>query len=71
AIMLFQLDPWLAGWCLAPIPLLIGGALLYTFTAHTRYRAVREATSAMNSLLHDNLQGIRQIKGFGREPHEL
>jgi len=25
----------------------------------------------LNALLHDNLQGIRQIKGFGRETHEL
>ncbi len=70
SVMLFQLDPYLATWCLAPMPLLIGGAMVYTMTAHTRYRKVREATSAMNSLLHDNLQGIRQIKGFGREPHE-
>jgi len=40
-------------------------------TAHKRYRLVRQATSALNALLLDNLQGIRQIKGFGREPHEL
>ena len=55
----------------SPIPLLVGGALIYTTTAHSRYRLVREASSAMNALLNDNLQGIRQIKGFGREPHEL
>jgi ATP-binding cassette subfamily B protein len=55
---------------LIPVPLLVGGALWYTLTAHHRYRRQREASSALNALLMDNLQGIRQIKAFGRQPHE-
>nr|MBA2434227.1 ABC transporter ATP-binding protein [Chthoniobacterales bacterium] len=55
---------------LAPAPLLAGGALWYTLTAHRRYRLQRRASSAMNSLLHDNLAGIRQIKSFVREKEE-
>jgi ATP-binding cassette subfamily B protein len=69
--MMLRFNPQLAGLALLPIPLLAGGALIYTITAHKRYRLVRQATSAMNALLHDNLQGIRQIKGFGQESHEL
>lgn len=69
--MMFRFNAELAGWAIVPIPLLAVGALIYTLTAHKRYRLVRQATSALNALLHDNLQGIRQIKGFGREPHEL
>jgi ABC-type multidrug transport system fused ATPase/permease subunit len=69
--MMARFDAGLTWWSLAPVPLILGGVLLYTTTAHSRYRLVREATSALNALLHDNLQGIRQIKGFGREPHEL
>jgi len=60
----------LALLALTPLPLLIGGALWYTLTAHRRYRLQRRASSAMNSLLHDNLAGIRQIKSFAREPEE-
>jgi ATP-binding cassette, subfamily B, bacterial len=55
---------------LIPVPFLIAGALWYTLTAHKRYRLQREASSAMNALLMDNLQGIRQIKAFSRQPHE-
>ncbi len=55
---------------LAPVPFLAGGALWYTLTAHRRYRLQRRASSAMNSLLHDNLAGIRQIKSFAREENE-
>jgi ATP-binding cassette subfamily B protein len=68
--ILFYLNPMLALVAMAPIPLLAAGALWYTLTAHKRYRAQREASSAMNALLMDNLQGVRQIKAFGRETHE-
>jgi ABC-type multidrug transport system fused ATPase/permease subunit len=68
--ILFAMNPALAAVAMVPLPLLAGGALWYTITAHRRYRVQREAASAMNALLIDNLQGIRQIKAFGREPHE-
>jgi ABC-type multidrug transport system fused ATPase/permease subunit len=52
------------------VPLLVAGGVWYTKTAASRYRARSQASSAMNALLMDNLQGIRQIKLFGREAHE-
>jgi len=70
AVILFWTNPLLAVVALVPIPILAAGALWYTLTAHRRYRHQREAASAMNALLMDNLQGMRQIKAFGREAHE-
>ncbi|PYI70087.1 MAG: ABC transporter ATP-binding protein [Verrucomicrobia bacterium] len=67
---MFYLSTKLALVALAPMPFLAGGALWYTLTAHRRYRLHRRAASSMNSLLHDNLSGIRQIKSFVREPEE-
>ena len=67
---MFYLGTKLALVALAPVPFLAAGALWYTLTAHRRYRLHRHAASAMNSLLHDNLAGIRQIKSFVREPEE-
>jgi ATP-binding cassette, subfamily B, bacterial len=68
--IMFATNPLLAAVAMVPLPLLAGGALWYTLTAHRRYRVQRQAASAMNALLMDNLQGVRQIKAFGREPHE-
>ncbi|MDP7011035.1 MAG: ABC transporter ATP-binding protein [Verrucomicrobiota bacterium] len=68
--ILFITNPFLAAIALAPIPLLAIGALWYTLTAHRRYRKQREAASAMNALLMDDLQGIHQIKAYGRQDHE-
>jgi len=68
--MMFYFSVSLSFVGLAPLPVLAGGALWYTLTAHRRYRLQRRASSAMNSLLHDNLAGIRQIKSFVREGEE-
>ena len=69
-VIMFWTNPVLAAVALVPLPILSGGALWYTLTAHRRYRRQRVASSAMNALLMDNLQGVRQIKAFGREEHE-
>src|SRR5881275_624781 len=68
--VMFYWNAKLAILALVPFPLLIGGALAYTLTAHRRYRLQRRASSDINALLHDNLAGIRQIKSFVREREE-
>jgi ABC-type multidrug transport system fused ATPase/permease subunit len=68
--MLFLRQPSLATLTMIPVPLLAAGALIYTVTAKSRYRKQRQAASAMNSLLHDNLSGVRQIKAYARETNE-
>ena len=68
--MLFHDNAQLALLALLPMPFLAIGALTYTLTAPRRYRLQRKASSAMNSLLHDNLAGIRQIKTYVREREE-
>jgi ABC-type multidrug transport system fused ATPase/permease subunit len=68
--MMFYLKWQLALAALVPFPLLIAGVLIYTVTAHRRYRLHRIAASDMNALLHDNLAGVRQIKSFVREKEE-
>ena len=68
--MLLHVSGTLTLAALAPVPLLVAGALAYTLTAHRRYKQQRTASSAMNSLLHDNLAGIRQIKAYVREDEE-
>ena len=63
-------SPSLALCALTPVPFLIAGALAYTLTAGQRYGVQRRAASDLNSLLHDNLDGIRQIKGYARDTAE-
>lgn len=56
---------------LAPMPFVALATWLYSRRNESRYRAASEASSTLNSLLHDNIAGIRQIKAFTTEPEEL
>jgi ATP-binding cassette, subfamily B, bacterial len=70
-VFLFLLNPRLSAWMLLPMVAQFGGAIWYTTTARSRIRPQRQAASAMNALLLDNLQGVRQIKSYAREETEL
>jgi ABC-type multidrug transport system fused ATPase/permease subunit len=69
-VILFARNGKLAFFALVPLPILLGGFLGYTALAVRRYRARRKAASELNSLLVENLQGIREIKAFGRQRQE-
>ncbi len=56
---------------LAPMPLVALATWIYSRRNEARYRAASEAGSALNSMLHDNIAGIRQIKAYTVEPEEL
>ncbi|MDB6133880.1 MAG: multidrug transporter ATP-binding protein [Verrucomicrobiales bacterium] len=64
-------SPQLTLIAMSPIPFLIAGAAWYSFSAKSRYKAVRQSTSEMNSMLHDNISGIRQIKAYHMERPQL
>ena len=63
-------SPSLTAAVLLPIPFLGAGALAYTLTARSCYRKQRKAVSALTSLLHDNIAGVRQIKTYTSETRE-
>ncbi len=70
AVFLFKTDVILAWTAMIPIPFLAMGAAWYTTSARERHRRVRKASSGMNSLLHDNVSGMRQIKAYAMEREE-
>lgn len=69
-VYLFFLHPTVALWATLPVPLLALGAWLYSTRGRDRYRNQRDATSDLNSLLHDNISGVRQIKAYAAETAE-
>ena len=68
--MMLAWSPALTVAALVPIPFLAAGAVIYTLTARSRYQLQRKSVSALNSLLHDNIAGIRQIKTYTSEDRE-
>ncbi|MEI6035611.1 MAG: ABC transporter ATP-binding protein [Verrucomicrobiae bacterium] len=68
--LMLAFSPSLTLAALVPIPFLAAGATVYTVTARSRYKLQRKSVSALNSLLHDNIAGIRQIKTYTSEDRE-
>jgi len=68
--LMLAFSPALTLAALIPIPFLAAGASVYTLTARSRYKLQRKSVSALNSLLHDNIAGIRQIKTYTSEDRE-
>ena len=68
--VMYDTDLTVALWATLPVPFLVLGAWIYTRDARDRYRGQRDAASDMNSLLHDNVSGISQIKTYTAEERE-
>ncbi|MCU0796160.1 MAG: ABC transporter ATP-binding protein/permease [Akkermansiaceae bacterium] len=69
-LWMYLTDWYVALWATLPIPILITGAWVYSKDARSRHKEERNATSALNSMLHDNIAGIRQIKSYSAETAE-
>ena len=66
-VTLFILSWKLSLVCFALVPLLIGGAAVFSYTSHNAFREVRIKIAAINSMIQENLAGIAVVKAFCRE----
>ncbi len=62
--------PKLALVIFIPIPLIAMGGWIYNVWVAPRASLARDAAGGLNSLLHDNVAGIRQIKSYTLEPEK-
>jgi ATP-binding cassette subfamily B multidrug efflux pump len=51
------------------LPVMVGATMLYRRTARVAYRRVRAAMSWVNSVLAENINGIRVVQAFSRQAH--
>ena len=66
-IALFFLNPLLAAITLSVIPILIGVMLIWQKMAWKTFMAVRQAISAVNGNLQENITGVRVIQALNRQ----
>lgn len=70
-IMLVSIDPLLTLITLAAMPFLVIAALRFEGKIHPAFRTMRKSLSAMTTAVQENVTGVRTVKSFAREPHEL
>jgi ATP-binding cassette subfamily B protein len=66
----FLISPLLAVLAFLPIPIIIGGSLVFQRRLGPRYEQVREHAGRLGGLIGGNLGGIATIKAFGAEERE-
>lgn len=67
AVVMFYTNSLFALVVMLPTPFIAAGGWLFARWVAPRAKLAREASSHMNSLLHDTVTGIRQIKSYTAE----
>jgi ATP-binding cassette subfamily B protein len=71
SVMLFYLNPKLAFITMLPMPLIIAGSWYFTRYLNPRHNHYWEAVGRQASALSGMLSGIRVVKAFVQEDHEV
>jgi ABC-type multidrug transport system fused ATPase/permease subunit len=69
--VMFALEPWLALIALAPAPLVIYTASRYNRVSRPAVQEVQQRIAELTAEAEENVSGIRIVKAFAREEHQL
>ncbi|MCM3749041.1 ABC transporter ATP-binding protein/permease [Paenibacillus pasadenensis] len=69
--MMLSIDWQLTLITLAAIPFLVITALRFEKNIHPAFREMRQALSHMTTAVQENITGVRTVKSFARESHEV
>ena len=69
--IMFHLNAPLATVALVPLPLMIGWGTIFGRRMRHNFRSVRKRIADINSNVENAIQGIREVKSFTNEPHEI
>ena len=70
-VAMFLLDARLAAIALIPLPVLIAATIRFGSNIRPRFKRIQEQLAVLSSTMQESLTGIRIVKAFAREPHEL
>jgi ABC-type multidrug transport system fused ATPase/permease subunit len=69
--VMIALDPWLALLALAPAPLVVYAAARYNRVSRPALQEVQQRIAELTAEAEENVSGIRIVKAFAREEHQL
>jgi ABC-type multidrug transport system fused ATPase/permease subunit len=71
SVVMFALKPWLALIALAPAPLVVYTASRYNRVSRPALQEVQQRIAELTAEAEENVSGIRIVKAFAREEHQL
>jgi ABC-type multidrug transport system fused ATPase/permease subunit len=69
--VMVAIDPWLALIALAPAPLIVYTASRYNRVSRPALQEVQQRIAELTAEAEENVSGIRIVKAFAREDHQL
>jgi ABC-type multidrug transport system fused ATPase/permease subunit len=69
--VMIVLDPWLALLALAPAPFVVYAASRYNRVSRPAVQEVQQRIAELTAEAEENVSGIRIVKAFAREEHQL
>jgi ABC-type multidrug transport system fused ATPase/permease subunit len=69
--VMFALEPWLALLALAPAPFVIYTASRYNRVSRPAVQEVQQRLAELTAEAEENISGVRIVKAFAREEHQL
>ena len=69
--VMFALEPWLALIALAPAPFVVYTASRYNRVSRPAVQEVQQRIAELTAEAEENVSGIRIVKAFAREQHQL
>lgn len=71
SIMMFTMDWKLTLVTFVTMPFLVFTALRLERRIHPEFRSIRQANSNLTTAVQENINGVRTVKSFAREPYEV
>jgi ATP-binding cassette subfamily B protein len=70
-IVMFAINPWLALIALAPAPFVVLTAVRFTRQSRPAMQEVQQRLAELTAEAEENVTGVRVVKAFAREDHQL
>ncbi|MGD8806898.1 MAG: ABC transporter ATP-binding protein [Chloroflexota bacterium] len=61
----------LAALALIPLPILVASTIRFGGRVRPKFKSIQEQMGVLSTTMQESLTGIRVVKAFAREPHEL
>jgi ATP-binding cassette subfamily B multidrug efflux pump len=69
--VMISIDPWLTLYSLVPLPFVSISVAVFGNVIHRRFEAVQEQLSEISANTQETLAGVRVVRAYGQEPHEI
>lgn len=69
--LMVSIDPWLTVLALLPMPLVSVATHVFGKAIHDRFDRIQAQLSELSAVVQESLAGVRVVRAYRQEPHEL